>query len=327
MPVFDARWNYNTKRRIIGMAQLQDTAFCFRHNTQCHLPMSDVDVSGSPCVAWSPAGNRRGLDDPTNHCFLAWARIMDQQRVAIALHENVPQFDDIMAQGLLPNYYCYKIELDCADVGFPFISRARQFLLCVRKTRGFLQHDVYHILECVKEKLQNPSLGIQHCLVASEAEIFQEEQLACKARSITLREHAGQRDLSYCLSPSELAHMRDYDQMWQDRDGTLPHTIPWLAYNLADNPRKRLCWSASGRLPTFRRNSLRIWVPAKRRWLTERERLMSMGFCTYENLAEASGAEVVRPESREARHMLGNAMHLPSVSVALAISLACCRLR
>ena len=61
------------------------------------LPDFDLLVGGFPCVAFSPAGNRRGFGDERGTLFFELARILQAKHPAFFLFENVPailSFDD-----------------------------------------------------------------------------------------------------------------------------------------------------------------------------------------------------------------------------------------
>ena len=96
-----------------------------------------------------------------------------------------------------------------------------------------------------------------------------------------------------------------------------------VCYNLGDNPVNRLSWSVvSGRIPTFRLSPHIYFFPTANRWLSVLEKLSTMGWPVYPSLAQAANLSLVLPSRQEARHMLGNAMHLPSAALVLASAMA-----
>jgi len=100
-----------------------------------------------------------------------------------------------------------------------------------------------------------------------------------------------------------------------------------MCYNLGNNPLMRLSWFIRLRVPTFRLHAQMYYFPAAQRWLTTREKLAMMGWPVYPSLAAAANVPLMAPSFREGRHMLGNAMHLPSVYVVLLTALASAELR
>ena len=102
-----------------------------------------------------------------------------------------------------------------------------------------------------------------------------------------------------------------------------------LVLHLGDNPQKFLNWSAkSGRLPTRRLASSKLWHFQEKRWLTAKEVLCSLGFPATPETALAMGVPMLAlKDSKRAAHLAGNAMHFSTVSIVLLVALAACQLR
>ncbi len=81
---------------------------------------------------------------------------------------------------------------------------------------------------------------------------------------------------------------------------------------------------ANGRLPGFRTNAGKLWMPVLRRWLTLRECFASMGLPTYPALATASGTRLYIPQGTPStmKRQLGNVMHVHTVGLIMAATLA-----
>jgi hypothetical protein len=68
-----------------------------------------------------------------------------------------------------------------------------------------------------------------------------------------------------------------------------PMKDPNLIVYLGDNFAARKTWSAiSGRLPTMRMSGGKLWSISRRRWLTGREKMASLGFPVSEATANAA---------------------------------------
>lgn len=86
---------------------------------------------------------------------------------------------------------------------------------------------------------------------------------------------------------------------------------------LGDDPSKRLCWSAtSGRLPTFRTGSGRMYHPASDTWMTPKDKLTALGFPTTPETAIAMGVPILPvADVRRAASIAGNSFHFSTAAV------------
>lgn len=96
---------------------------------------------------------------------------------------------------------------------------------------------------------------------------------------------------------------------------------PDLVLSFQDNPENRLSWSASGKVPTFRTGTSRVYSPHSKRCLTLKERLTALGYPVYKCCSDVALTKCLTATS----HMAGNSMHLPSAVAALCVGLACTR--
>lgn len=104
------------------------------------IPDADVVVGGPPCQGFSQLGTR-DPDDPRNHLWLEYAKVVDWVRPRAFVLENVPRFlrsgqfdllQELTHSGrLLEGYSLSAGVLDAADFGVPQ-RRKRAFLIGVR---------------------------------------------------------------------------------------------------------------------------------------------------------------------------------------------------
>lgn len=81
---------YAEKCRRLGECWMQQSSWRATHGGFCRCEPVDVDFSGLPCVDFSPAGERRGLDGDTIELFIVWARLHCAQQAPLVILENVP---------------------------------------------------------------------------------------------------------------------------------------------------------------------------------------------------------------------------------------------
>ena len=248
---------------------------------------------------------------------LAWCRLHTVLRAPIMVGENVFDLPDALYRLNLPCHNIQVIEVDPADVGFGLIARHRKLILCTEKTHikvNLAWETVYNMIcDVLRVVLTKP----RDVLLADMEEVYEEAQHLAEKRKAEFRPTP---DLFYLLSYTEAGYLSNYGRMhWERGEIISEDTI----YNLADNPLNRVTWSVhSHKIPTYRRNSTLMWNPARRRWLTSLERLASMGWPTYPALAQASGVPTMHIPLQATSHMLGNAVCIPNIGVALLAALA-----
>jgi len=93
---------------------------------------------------------------------------------------------------------------------------------------------------------------------------------------------------------------------------------------LGDNPWWRLTWSkASMAIPTYRMNAGFMWSFAARRWLTDAEKLATMGWPAYEELRRAMQAPDISAHISGVAASVGNTMHVGCIYMVVLCALAC----
>lgn len=101
-------------------------------------PETDLSLSGSPCVAWSSDGKKKGRQDPSILCIVAWCVWHKHQRTKVLIHENVVNFDEQILYELMGSMYSiYRLNVHPSDCGFWFIRRARVYHILVRSASCF----------------------------------------------------------------------------------------------------------------------------------------------------------------------------------------------
>ena len=116
-------------------------------------------------------------------------------------------------------------------------------------------------------------------------------QVQLEAQELALRRRipylAGETNMRYLLNIRERQALSDYNKAYFHKYGMDPCEQEGLFYFLGDNPSYSLTWSAAGRLPTFRMNRGLLWSAKFNRWLTSKERLVSMGWPVTPEMALA----------------------------------------
>ena len=104
----------------------------------------------------------------------------------------------------------------------------------------------------------------------------------------------GRASLLSCIPPIKQGYVAQFDAAFLAREGSHPSHHSALCYNLSDDPKNRLCWSAaSDKIPTYRKGKAYMWFPAAGRWMTRKEAMATMGWPVYGPIAELYGCDVV----------------------------------
>jgi hypothetical protein len=238
------------------------------------------------------------------------------------LGENTPKIWDIALQSNFPRHHVQRIDISPADCGFSLVSRKRSYFFMTEMTKTAVRFPVAEVVACITNVLRNNHSSIMDCFLADDDELRSEELfMAASRRRNPMPDFRHNRDLSYLLTAHEIGYYRYSEYLRNSKAASHPHLFGAnMVVGLGDNPQKRLCWSASGALPTYRKNCTVYYVPHLRRWITAREKLATMGWPTYPALADQMGVALETPTPAEGRLMLGNAMHLACVGVVM---LAC----
>ena len=92
-----------------------------------------------------------------------------------------------------------------------------------------------------------------------------------------------------------------------------------LCFDLTQNTNRQVVFD--GVLPTFRSSRNLLWSPARKRWLTFRERAACMGYPVYPDLAASAMIELDTATLEGPRYAIGNSMHVANVGAVLAVAL------
>jgi len=248
----------------------------------------------------------------------------------VVVHENVPQFwEELLHRHLGGHYYICSFILDSAMVGFQLISRVRRYTVLYHRAKVRVTRSPTEMLTFLASAVQYAGIGataISDCFLATAEELCAEIWPLCVRRGVNLNDAL--RNMTLLLTEDEYSRLQLYLEHWQVRFGCHASQCPSAVFNLCDNPASgRVTWSAaSGRIPGLRTNAGKLWSPMLQRWLTTKELLAAMGLPVYPALAAAAGVPLLEVQpGAEARHMLGNMMHIASVGTAMLIALSCAR--
>ena len=332
-PGLDIEGTFEQQAEVVGRAAVRTCAVCARCRRRCPVVRGDIDTSGSPCQDWSVAGRRLGSSGKRIHLLLTWMRWHRVMETPIIIHENVVGFDLTLLTTHLGDLYTMSyVRVGPEHVGWPCCKRPRLYVALIHRRKVRWQCDPVWLFWQVSSRLRT-SLRVRDCLIASEFEVHGEfekrraQQLgrvsfAAPSRlpqpvASRLPQPVGRAP----LTRHEKIRLEAYFRLWTRRSETRPLSEPDLVFNLGDNPDGGwLTWSAPStggehRVPTFRKSWTAQWVPHRQRWLTSTERLVLMGFPASPALSCCYSMTGSYQLEWEARHTVGNAMHLANVGV------------
>jgi hypothetical protein len=274
------------------------------------------------CLNVKGPGIQLGLDGPTLLPALAWCHWHTTAATPILLGENVANLPLGLYRWNLPGHFCQEIIVRPSDAGFSLIARERKLLLCTHKSKVQLCGSWQTMYEYLCTHLQSSFTSPSSCMLASAHDLRLEELHVAQCRNVFPRPQAQQPDWRYLLSDNEVRRVGVYDQLRCQRGLAMS---PDVIYNLGDNPPHRVTWSCvSGSMPTYRRGNTKYWSESMLRWITPAEKLASMGWPVFQELAEAAGCTRLEIPRDVAARMVGNAVCLPNLGVALLAALVTC---
>ena len=123
-------WSLWEKLNFVFTAKCVPYIQCARHNDLCMLSEVDIDVSGFPCIDYSPAGSQLGLFGPTLPVLLALLHWHRQRRTKLVFLENVPEFPIAVVKFLMEDMYDVQhFYMKPADACCEYLSRMRIFIV------------------------------------------------------------------------------------------------------------------------------------------------------------------------------------------------------
>ena len=135
-------------------------------------------------------------------------------------------------------------------------------------------------------------------------------------------------DQYYVLTEREKRAAKYASKLYRTKFRRDPEKADNLFIHLGDNPWKFLCWSGvSGRLPTFRTSSGKLWNPKRKVFLTPKDKLAALGLPVTPQVALAMGLPVLPiADSLRASAVAGNSFHFSCSTVVQLVALGCYRL-
>ena len=129
----------------------------------------------------------------------------------------------------------------------------------------------------------------------------------------------------YLLNDREKQLVRQLDMDYFLRWGQDPASDPNLCYFLGDRYEFSRTWSAISRaIPTYRKNTGKFIFRQKMVFLSQKDKLASLGWPVSSECAEAMGtAPLPALDPARADIMAGNSMHFTCAAVVLLLGLTC----
>ena len=223
-----------------------------------------------------------------------------------------------------PEYQHYHLACSASDVGHSGCTRDRTYIIFRHVELTDCLYDpqelYYEVTQEIKSKV---STQPQDYMIATKEEIMMETLATCRLRQVAPRPYGS--DLKYLLTDRERRVLDFASRMYMENFRRPASSDPNLAVYLGDNVEWSLTWSAtSGRIPTFRMSSGKMYFPFFQRWMCHSEKLATFGFPVRQHLAEMMGTPILPiKDERRAAGLAGNAMVLPTVAIVQLVALAC----
>lgn len=231
-----------------------------------------------------------------------------------------------MVQDTHPKHMMYQLFSEPADFGFGGLARLRTWVIGAHEDRSTCLHDPHELLRAITDACQAHQTSVSSYLVANKHEIALESQELAQKRGVVFQPENS--DLTYLLTVRELEAKQYLDVKYHQSTNSPPESNKDLIYFLGDNPWSySASWSAtSGMIPTFRRNAASgiFWIPREKRFLTQKEKLVSMGWPVCPEISKFLKVPLCGvSDVRRASDLLGNAMHFHSSAILQLVALSC----
>ena len=230
-----------------------------------------------------------------------------------------------MLQDSHPCHHWHQLFSEPSDFGFGGTARMRTWCIGSHTQLTRPIEDPDDLLESIKSSIKKEvQCEVKDYLIASDTEIQMEAMESAISQNIR---HfvPGQTPMSLLLSLREAKAMVELDNKYFLRTGEDSRTSKNLVYNLADSGDWQSWSASSGKVPTYRLNqrSSKYWLPSLGRWMTSKERLVSMGFPVCREVASAMQSPIIgAADAKRASDLLGNCMHFQSCGIFQLIALS-----
>ena len=224
-----------------------------------------------------------------------------------------------------PDHHWHQLWSEPADFGFGGTARRRTWVMGAHSELTRPIEDPDDLLASIKASIADDlPCEVHDYLIASDAEINMEAMNVAISQNLS-QFSPGSTPMSFLLSLREAKAMVDLDVKYFKRTGQESKTVRNLVYNLGDSGEWQSWSAASGKVPTYRLNqrSSKYWLPCLQRWMTSKERLVSMGFPVCREVASALNCPIIgAADSKRASDLLGNCMHFQSCGIFQLIALS-----
>ena len=234
-----------------------------------------------------------------------------------------------MVEDCHPMHHFYPLTSEPSDFGFNGVARERMWAIGAHTELTTCLEDPFELLDSIRTRVHDSGVTtkISDYLCASKAEVLLDAESVAKRRGVLF--DPLNMNLSYILTEREFSTKCQLDCDYYGKFGSPACDNPDLVYHLGDSAQYR-CWSAtSQKIPTYRvgsKSSL-YWLPYHQRWLTGKERLLTMGWPVIPEVADAMGCPMVGASDRQRAQDLastaGNGFHFQTSGILQLISLSC----
>ena len=132
-------------------------------------------------------------------------------------------------------------------------------------------------------------------------------------------------DFSYLLNSRERAAVTRVKKLHLKKFGYKAVDNANLFVYLADSQEKRICWSGtSGRIPTFRTQSAKMFHVQSKTWMTGRCKLAALGYPVTPRTALAMGVPIIPvTDTKRAAKLAGNSFNFATAAIIQMLALCC----
>ena len=234
-----------------------------------------------------------------------------------------------MMEDTHPEHCWYQLFSEPGDFGFSATARHRTWCIGSHEDRTVCREDPFIILGKIKEFFhENCQCKLSDYLVSTDGDVHM-EALETAAKLGMKHFVPGRDPMTLIMNHRECRTMVELDDRYEQKFHESSKTNPNLVYGLGDNADYQSWSASSGKIPTYRLSttSSRYWLPYHQRWMTAKERLVSMGWPVCPAMSHAMDVPLIGAldpkRAFDLIKVLGNSMHLQSTGVLQLIALTC----
>ena len=214
-----------------------------------------------------------------------------------------------------------QLNVEPAHAGFGFMRRRRRYFVLALRGR-VATPSLAKLYASISSRLRRPpGVWPSWIMGAGPQELLEEDSLKRQRLGLDALEAGPSEDWTYLLTAKRRKYIDGYCDLMASKCSIDSRQDERCVFDLSQHP-SHTGVRRVAEMPAIRHSGCVLWSPARRRWMTARERAAIMGFPVTEQLARAAHAPQDTLTTTTRASAVGNAMHVANLGVVILVVMA-----